>query len=443
MANSIAKNFRFFSLLRFAFPTMIMMLFMSLYTIVDGIFISRLVGSHALSSTNIVYPVINLIIACGVMLSTGGSALVAKKLGEGRESEAREDFSALLITGILAGVGLMVVGLVFLEPLVRLLGATDLLLDDSMTYLRIALFFAPACILQLFFQTFFVTAGKPGYGLALICAGGVFNIVFDYIFMGPLEMGIAGAAIATGMGQMIPAVAGLLYFTFVRRHLYIVSPVLHKGTLFLSCSNGSSEMVTNISNAVITFLFNSIMLQLLGEPGVAAITIVLYGQFLFNALYMGFSMGVGPVISYNYGCKNLPLLRRVVRICLTFITVSSAVITAVALIASPAIVGIFTPASTETYEIAKTGFFLFSFNYLFAGLNIFSSAMFTSLNNGPVSAAISFMRTFCFIVVNILVLPKLIGVTGVWLAVPVAEFMTLFLSLYMIKTRWKRYFTAS
>ena len=193
MANSIAKNFRFFSLLRFAFPTMIMMLFMSLYTIVDGIFISRLVGSHALSSTNIVYPVINLIIACGVMLSTGGSALVAKKLGEGRESEAREDFSALLITGILAGVGLMVVGLVFLEPLVRLLGATDLLLDDSMTYLRIALFFAPACILQLFFQTFFVTAGKPGYGLALICAGGVFNIVFDYIFMGPLEMGIAGA----------------------------------------------------------------------------------------------------------------------------------------------------------------------------------------------------------------------------------------------------------
>ncbi len=443
MANSIAKDFRFFSLLRFAFPTMVMMVFMSLYTIVDGIFISRFVGSNALSATNIVYPVINLLIACGVMLSTGGSALVAKKLGEGKEKEAREDFTVLLLTGITAGVILMICGLLFLKPLVRMLGATDALLADSMTYLKISLYFAPACILQLFFQTFFVTAGKPGYGLTLICAGGIFNVIFDYVFMGPLDLGIAGAAIATGMGQMIPAAAGLLYFTFVRKMLYVVKPALHRGTLLGSCSNGSSEMVTNISNAVITYLFNVIMLRLLGEPGVAAITIVLYGQFLFNALYMGFSMGVGPVISYNYGRKNIRLLRRVVRICFLFITVSSAVIAASALAASPLIVGIFTPSYTETYAVAKTGFFLFSINYLFAGMNIFASAMFTSLNNGFVSAVISFMRTFFFIVLNVLLLPKLLGVTGVWLAVPAAEFMTLFLSLYMIKTRWRQYFTAS
>lgn len=442
MANSIAKDFRFFSLLRFALPTMVMMVFMSLYTIVDGIFISRFVGSNALSATNIVYPVINLLIACGVMLATGGSALVAKKLGEGRDREACEDFTVLLLTGIAAGVFLMIAGLTFLKPLVRLLGATDALLADSMTYLKISLYFAPACILQLFFQTFFVTAGKPVFGLALICAGGVFNVVFDYIFMGPLNLGIAGAAIATGMGQLIPSVAGLLYFTFVRKILFVVKPAPHRGTLLGSCSNGSSEMVTNISNAVITYLFNVIMLRLLGETGVAAITIVLYGQFLFNALYMGFSMGVGPVISYNYGRKNIRLLKRVVRICFLFITVSSAVITVSALGASPLIVGIFTPSGTDTYTIAKTGFFLFSFNYLFAGLNIFASAMFTSLNNGPVSAIISFMRTFFFIVLNVLLLPKLIGVTGVWLAVPAAEFMTLFLSFYMIKTRWSQYFTA-
>ena len=384
MANSIAKDFRFFSLLRFAFPTMVMMVFMSLYTIVDGIFISRFVGSNALSATNIVYPVINLLIACGVMLSTGGSALVAKKLGEGKEKEAREDFTVLLLTGIIAGVILMIAGLFFLKPLVRMLGATDALLADSMTYLKISLYFAPACILQLFFQTFFVTAGKPGYGLTLICAGGIFNVIFDYVFMGPLDLGIAGAAIATGMGQMIPAAAGLLYFTFVRKILYIVKPALHRGTLLGSCTNGSSEMITNISNAVITYLFNVIMLRLLGEPGVAAITIVLYGQFLFNALYMGFSMGVGPVISYNHGRKNIRLLKRVVRICFIFITASSAMITVSALAASPLIVGIFTPSGTKTYVIAKTGFFLFSVNYLFAGMNIFASAMFTSLNNGPV-----------------------------------------------------------
>lgn len=441
MSNSIARNFRFFSLLRFAFPTIIMMVFMSLYTIVDGIFISRLVGSNALSSANIVYPVLSLVIACGVMLATGGSALVAKKLGEGKEQEAREDFTIILLTGILSGLLLTAVSFCFLEPISRLLGATDVLLQDCMTYLGVSMLFAPACILQLIFQNFFVTAGKPGYGLVLICAGGVFNMVFDYIFMGPLQMGVAGAALATGLGQLIPAAAGLLYFFFVRKLLYIVRPVLHRGTLFLSCSNGSSEMVTNISNAVITYLFNIIMLDLLGEPGVAAITIVLYGQFLFNALYMGFSMGVAPVISYNHGRRNVPLLRRVVRISLAFTAVSSAVITAAALIASPVIVEIFTPATTETYAIAKTGFFLFSFNYIFAGLNIFASSMFTALNNGPVSAVISFMRTFVFIALNILLLPKLIGVTGVWLAVPAAEFMTLFLSIYLIRTRWTRYFS--
>ena len=440
MTNSIAKDFRFFSLLRFALPTMVMMVFMSLYTIVDGIFVSRLVGTNALSSVNIVYPVINLIIACGVMLATGGNALVAKKLGEKRELEACEDFTVLLITSILTGIALMALGLLFLEPVVRLLGSTDILLDDCMTYLRFTLYFAPACMLQLFFQTFFVTAGKPSYGLILICAGGVCNIILDYVFMGPLGLGVAGAAVATGIGQLIPAIAGILYFLFIRKNLFIVKPVLHRATLVKSCTNGSSEMVTNISTAVVTYLFNLIMLRLCGESGVAAITIVLYGQFLFNALYMGFSMGVGPVISYNDGSRNVPLLRRIVRICLTFTVTASAAITAAALAASPVIVSIFTPPGTETYELARTGFFLFSFNFIFAGLNIFSSAMFTSLNNGPVSAVISFMRTFVFITLNILILPEFIGVTGVWLAVPLAEFMAMFLSVYLIKTRWKRYF---
>lgn len=430
MSHSIAKDFKLFSLLRFAFPTMVMMVFMSLYTIVDGIFISRLVSTSALSALNIAFPAISLLIALGVMLATGGSAIIARKLGEGQDQEARKDFSTLILTGIIIGLFFLVIGNLFTEPISRLLGATDLLLEDCMNYLRISLLFAPACILQLLFQSFFVAAGKPVLGLILTISGGIANMVLDYLFMGPMQLGIGGAALATGIGQFIPAIAGLVYFLFTRGSLYFEKPHFYLALLTESSFNGSSEMVTNLSNAIITYLFNITMLKFLGEPGVAAITIVLYGQFLFNALYMGFSMGVAPVFSFNYGRKNNPLIQRIFKICIGFITVSSIVITVMALVSSPVIVEIFTPRTTRTYELAKEGFFLFSINYLFAGINIFSSSMFTAFSNGKISAIISFVRTFGMIVVNILLLPRLIGVTGIWLAVPAAEFLTIFLVIY-------------
>lgn len=428
MSNSIAKEFKFFSLIQFAFPTMIMMMFMSLYTIVDGIFISRLLGTDALSGANIVYPVISLVIAAGVMIATGGSALIGKKLGEGKGVEANENFSFLILNGVGIGIFFMIAGNLFLDPLLRILGATDRLLPYCEDYLRVSLFLAPACILQLIFQTFFVTAGQPALGLILTVGGGIANMVLDYVFMGPLKMGIHGAPLATGIGQLIPALAGILYFLCNRKTLYLVRPRGNFSVLRESCLNGASEMVTNLSGAVVTFLYNFMMLKYLGEPGVAAITIVLYGQFLFNALYMGFSMGVAPVISYNYGRDNRSLLQRIFKICISFVGVSSVLITMIALAASPLIVEIFTPKGSETYEIAKTGFFLFSVNYVFAGINIFASAMFTAFSDGKVSAIISFVRTFVMIVVNIVLLPYIIGVNGIWLAVPVAECMTLFLS---------------
>ena len=439
MSLSIAKDFRFFSLLRFALPTMIMMVFTSLYTIVDGIFISRFVGSNALSSANIVFPVINLIIAVGVMFASGGSALIAKKLGEHKEKEANQDLSLIIATSLLLSIIILAAGSLFLEPLVRLLGSTDILVANCKGYLGVLLFFAPACILQLLFQTFFVTACKPRLGLILTVLGGIFNMILDYVFMGPLDMGIQGAALATGLGQVIPAIAGLLYFLSGKNALRIVKPRFSMATLLKSCSNGSSEMVTNISTAVVTYLFNIVMLRLLGEAGVAAITIVLYGQFLFNALYFGFSMGVAPVISYNYGRGNIPLLQRIFKICTGFVSVSSIIATAIALTLSPYIVEIFTPAGSPTYEIARTGFFLFSFNYIFAGMNIFASSMFTAFSDGPVSAIISFARTFVFIVVSILLLPELLGVTGVWLSVPAAECVTLLLSFFFFFIKRKKY----
>lgn len=431
MSNSIAKDFKFFSLLRFALPTMVMMIFMSLYSIVDGIFISRLLGTNALSAANIVYPVISIVFAVGIMLSTGGSALIAKKLGKGKEREAREDFSFLTLVSFLFGIAILLIGNIFIEPIVRALGSTDALLPYCVDYLSVSLLLAPAAMLQMMFQTFFVTAGKPLIGLMLTISGGVANMILDYLFMGPFNMGISGAALATGIGELIPAVIGLFYFLFTRHSLYLTKPVVRFQVLKESCFNGSSEMVTNLSTAVVTYLFNITMLKFLGEPGVAAITIVLYGQFLFNALYMGFSMGVAPVISYNHGSQNLPLLKRIFKICIGFISISSILITIMALVSSPVIVEIFTPIGSATYDIAKTGFFLFSINYIFAGINIYSSSMFTAFSDGKVSALISFVRTFVLIVLNILLLPYLIGVNGVWLAVPAAEFMTLFLSVYL------------
>lgn len=439
MSNSIAKEFKFFSLLRFAFPTMIMMVFMSLYTIIDGIFISRLVGTDALSATNIVYPTISLMIAVGVMLATGGSAIIAKKMGEKKEQEAREDFSFIVLTGVIIGLVFIVVGIVFIHPIVRLLGSTDGLMDYCVGYLGVSLLLAPACILQLLFQTFFVTAGKPVLGLVLTISGGVANMVLDYLFMRVFRMGVEGAALATGIGQLIPALVGVGYFLFVRHSLYLVKPKIRWSVLVESSFNGSSEMVTNLSGGIVTFLYNIIMLKLVGEAGVAAITIVLYGQFLFNALYMGFSMGVAPVISYNYGSKNNRMLKRIFKICMLFIAVSSVIVTMFALIMSPIIVGIFTPVGTETYTLAKTGFLLFSLNFIFAGINIFASSMFTAFSDGKTSAIISFVRTFVLIVINILVLPALIGVNGVWLSVPLAEFMSVFLSGYFFVRKKEKY----
>lgn len=439
MSQSISQEFKLVSLLKFAFPSMVMMVFMSLYTIVDGIFISRLLGSNALSAANIVYPVLSVLIAVGIMLATGGSAIVAKKMGENRGQEAGQNFSLITLTALLFGIASMVFGNLFITEIVTALGATPLIIKNCEEYLGVLLLFAPACVLQLIYQCFFVTAGKPGIGLAVTILGGIANTVLDYLLMGPLQMGIAGAAAATGMGQLIPAVVGTVYFLFVKKDLYFVKPKMDRDVLFHSCTNGSSEMVTNLSNAVITYLFNMIMLRLLGEDGVAAITIVLYGQFLFNALYMGFSMGVAPVFSFNYGSGNVRMLKKVYKISVWFIIVSVIVITGLALASSSLIVGIFTPRGTSTFEIAARGCLLFSINYLFAGINIFASSMFTAFSDGKVSAAISFLRTFGFLVVSILGLPMMLGVDGVWLSVPLAEFLTMFVSVGFFAVKRKKY----
>lgn len=421
MSTSISKKFTFGSLLLFALPTTVMMIVMSLYMIIDGIFVSRFVSTNALSSINIVFPIINVVLGAAIMLAAGSNAIVAKKLGEGDSEGARRTFTAILVLNLIVGFSFAILGNLFAEPLSRAMGASDLLMADCVVYLRWQMGFAPAMMLQLLFQTFFVTEGKPGIGLFLTLLAGICNAALDYVLIVIVQLGVMGAAIATVSGYMIPALIGLIYFGAARKTLWLVPFRFSVKEIRESCFNGSSEMVTNVSSGVITFLFNLLMMYYVGEDGVAAITIIQYSQFLLNALFMGFSQGVAPIISFNYGSRNMPQLRQVIRCSLISIGVSSLAIFAFSELAGSYIVEVFARKGTPVYELAAEGFALFAVSYLFSGLNIFTSALFTSLSDGRTSAVVSFVRTFVLIAISLALLPLVMGVTGIWLAVPIAE----------------------
>lgn len=379
MSHSINQNITPAGLLKFAAPSILMMVFMSLYTIVDGVFVSRFLGSNALSSLNIVYPVVNVAIALSTMLGTGGSAIISRYLGEGKNERAREALTQFVVLALLLSFVLLILSETFLTPISRLLGASDVLLADCRLYLGTSMIFVPACMLQAVFQSFLVTAGRPGFGLALMIGAGISNMVLDYVLIVPCQMGIVGATLATGIGQCIPAICGLCFFFFTKQELRFCRFTFSAKEVLNACSNGSSEMVSQLSNAVITFLFNIVMMSLAGEHGVA-----------------------------------------------------------VAVIFSPAIVTIFTKEQ-HTWELASVGFRIFAVNFLFSGINITSSGFFTALSNGKVSALISFSRTLVFIVVSLLILPRIFDITGAWLAIPVAEFLTLLISGWM----HRKYFLVS
>ena len=428
MSNSIGQHFTPWSLLKFAAPSIIMMTFMSLYTIVDGIFISRFVGSNALSSLNIVFPVITLAIAIGTMFSTGGNAVISKYLGEGNTKRACQCLTQFVLFCVSLSIILVVLSILFASPISRFLGATDILIDDAVIYLRIVMAFAPACILQTLFQSYFVTAGHPGMGLGLMIVAGCTNAALDYIFIAVMHMGIAGAALATGIGQCIPAVAGIVFFLFTKKELRFTRCGFYPKETAKAAFNGSSEMVTELSTAIITFLFNIILLRLAGEHGVAAITILLYGEFLFNGFYLGFAIGISPIIGFQYGAQNRQELRRLYKIAFLFAAGTSLFMALLAFLLSAPITSVFTK-DPQTYVLAVAGFKLFAVNFLFSGLNITSSGFFTALSNGKTSAIISFCRTLLFTTAALLLLPRFLGITGAWIAMPVAELCTLLVSI--------------
>ena len=401
--NALAREFNAASLLRFALPNIAMMMLLSMYTIVDGMFISRFAGTTALSAINMSYPLNCLQMATGIMLGTGGSAIIARRQGEGRTDEALQ-------------------------------------WADCRIYTRIQLVFAPMLFLQTAFQTLFVTAGKPGLGLLTSVGGGITNVVLDWLFMGPMNMGVAGAAIATCLGYCVPSIVGLVYFTKNRTgSLYFVPFKFDGATLAAACGNGSSEMVSNIANAITTFVFNTLFMRYRGEDGVAAITIAMYFQFVFTAVYFGFSMGVAPVISYKFGEKNIPQLRHIFRICMTFVLACSLGTYVLSWLTLEPALTLFTPRGSSVYEIAMHGFPIYAVSFLLMGTSIFASSLFTALSDGLVSAIISFSRTLVFLVAMLLLLPLILQETGIWLAVPVAEALGVMVSVFFLVKGRKKY----
>lgn len=435
MTNSLDRKITLGSLLKFAAPTIASTLLMEVYGIVDGLFVVRLIGTDALSAVNIAFPLLLVTIAIGMMFGTGGSALVARQLGQKRELTARQNFSLTVLTALAAGVFFSVLGLVFLKPLLFFLGADERLFPYCYEYARLCLPFMPLALFTGVFSLFYITRGKAVLGLVFSSVGGVTNIVLDYVFIAVCGMGLGGAALATGIGYALAAAIGFVYFSVNRKgSLYFVKPKFKPYVISKVCINGSSEMVTNLSVCLVTILLNNIVIRLAGADGVAAITVVLYMQTLLMSVCFGYSMGIAPLTSYNYGKREAARLKKIFSISTKMIGTISVFVFLFCLLQSHRLIGLFVNADTVVYAMASQGFKLFAACFLFMGLNIYASALFTALSDGKVSALLSFCRTFVFVVGLLLLLPLRWKMTGVWLAIPVAESMSFVMSLFYF---WK------
>ena len=412
------------NILRFALPTMVMTVFNAFYTMVDGLFVSNLIGTEALSAINLTAPAIGLITAVSGMLATGGSAVVMKKMGEHREEEARQDFTLLILTNAVVGAVMMVLGYNLMDTLLGAMGLSPAVFGYCHTYLSNYLLFTIPILLMYNFSLYLIAADKSTLSLICTVAGGVTNIILDYVLIALFDMGIQGAAIATGLGYSITAVVGFLVFRKKENLLHFEKPVFRGGVLFHASTNGMSELATSLVSGITTLLFNLAMLKYIGEDGVAAITIIMYVLMFVSALFIGYSYGVAPMISYFHGEGNREKLKKLVRFSLRFIMGTSAACVLVSILLTEPLVGVFTRPDSPVWDLAVTGNRLCSLALLFVGWNAFASGMFTALSNGAASAALAFSRSFLFTVASIQIMPVLLGgVTGVWLATPAAELL--------------------
>lgn len=426
----LSDHFTYARLFRFVLPSIVMMVFTSIYGVVDGLFVSNFAGKTAFASINLIMPFLIILGAMGFMLGTGGTALVSRVLGEGDKEHANKYFSMITLFGILLGVILTVVGVLAMRPMAILLGATEAMVDDCVLYGRIVVCFLTSFMLQNMFQSFLIAAERPKFGLLITLAAGVTNMVLDALFVGVFRWGIAGAAIATGISQTVGGVVPLMYFLFSKS-----SPLRLRWTKFeaqpllRSCANGSSELMSNISGSLIGMLYNAQLMHFLGEDGVATYGVLMYVQFIFVAIDIGYSIGCAPIISYHYGARNHPELRNLLTKGLKVMGILGIVMTIAAISLSGTLANIFVGYDATLCELTRHAFHLFSFAFLLAGFNIFLSSFFTALNNGGVSAAISFLRTLVFQAASVILLPMALDVDGLWWAASAAEALAFVVSI--------------
>ena len=430
MKIQLSEHFTFKKLLRFVYPSVIMMIFTSIYVVVDGLFVSNYVGKTAFAAINLISPFIMAMSALGFMMGTGGSAIVAKTLGEGKKEKAGEYFSMLVYVTLIGGIALSLVGIALTPSVARLLGASGDLLKNCTIYGRLGFITLAPFMLQNAFQSFFVAAEKPKLGLAVIVIAGVTNMILDYLFIAVFGWGIAGAAIATSCGELFGGFFPLIYFAGGRYDILRLGKTKFYGRILLkACANGSSELMTNLSSSIVGSLYNLQLMKLAGENGVAAYGTIMYANFIFVAVFFGYSIGSAPIISYHYGAANHDELKNLFKKSLTLVSICGVVLTAAAqFIASP-IARIFVGYDPELFEMTRYGFRLFCVTFLINGFNIFGSSFFTALNNGGVSAAISFLRTLVFQAASVILLPMALDVDGLWWAASAAEALAFVVSI--------------
>lgn len=440
MTIKLSDHFTYSKLLRFTLPSIVMMVITSIYSVVDGLFVSNLVGELALSAVNIMFPVSMIIGSFGFMLGTGGGAIVARTMGEGRQEQANRYFSMIVLCVLVLGAVFSVTSVLLVEPIARAAGASDLLMEDCVAYGRVLLGGSAVFMLQVSFQVFFVVAEQPHMGLIFSIASGVTNMVLDYLLIGPGGLGVAGAAWATVLGYAVGGLLPLLYFLFSRSSILRLVPTrLYGRELLSACLNGSSELMSNLSSSVVGILYNLQLMRMIGESGVAAYSVMMYVDFAFVAAYLGFSMGSGPIVSYHYGAANHSELQSVFRKSLTIIAVASAVMVVASELLSRPLALSFVSYSPELLEMTVHGFRLFALCYLFCGLNIYASAFFTALCNGAISALLSFLRSFLLRGGMVLLLPLVLDLDGIWLAVVAAEGIGALISTAFLWGKGKRY----
>lgn len=419
------------NIMKFALPTIAMSVFMSFYTMVDGLLVSNLIGTEALSAINLTAPIISLVTAISTMLATGGSAVIMKKVGEKKQREANENFTFLILVNIIVGFIMGFIGYFCMYLIFQSMHISNAVMQYSQDYLSFYLLFTIPILLMNNFSLYLIASGKSWISFMCSVVGGILNIVLDYVFIKKIGMGIIGAAIATGLGYSVTTVVGFVVFSRSSHLLHFVKPHIDWSVLKKAISNGCSEMATALVTGITTLLFNWTMLKYVGEDGVAAITIIMYVLMFVSSVFTGYSYGVAPMISYYYGEQNHVKLKELIRRSIKIITIISIFSFIISLLITEPLTSIFAKASNPVYELAITGNRICSVALLFIGFNIFSSGMFTALNNGLISAFLAFSRSFVFMVVSLIALPLLFGVTGIWLATPIAELLAIMLAIYM------------